>query len=177
MKHKRVYWDACNWLGLVNRGEGRFPVLRYHIEQAERGEIEIWTSTFTLAEAFKRRCENKDEVLPPDQDQVFEDYLKQPFVKLVALDGEIGTWARRILRAHPRLKKPQDAVHLATAARYNIDEFHTFDHDNVVPLNGQILRLDGAPLSIGEPKLPQADTSGPLFDTMDSDEKSSQAAD
>ncbi len=173
---KRVYWDACAWLGLINREDDRFPVLRYYIEQAQQGKVEIWTSAFTLAEVFKRRCKEKNEVLDSSKDDAFEDYLSQPFIKMVAVDREIGTWARRLLRKFPKLKKPQDAIHLATAARHNIDEFHTFDDENLIPLNGQIDRLDGSKLVIGRPVLPPADTSGPLFELMDGDETESKAA-
>ena len=56
--------------------------------------------------------------------------------------------ARRLLREHIPLKKPPDAIHLATAVINNLDEFHTFDGVNLTPLSGLVNRADGVGLVI-----------------------------
>ena len=52
------------------------------------------------------------------------------------------------------LKKPADAVHLATAILHNCDELHTTDGENLLQLNGRIARLDRTPLVICRPPDP-----------------------
>lgn len=62
---KRVCWDACTWIALIQdekiRGssgqvtEDRGAMCRAVIEQAKRGKIEIVTSALSLAEVCKNR--------------------------------------------------------------------------------------------------------------------------
>ncbi|MGA3280128.1 MAG: PIN domain-containing protein [Smithella sp.] len=164
-KIKRVYWDSCNWIELINEeNEDRLKPLRYFFELAQNKEVEILTSTFTLAEVFKLRCENAAKQLPEEKDKIFEDFLGQPFVILVQVTREIGTYARRLLRRLDGLKVPQDAIHLATAAIYNVDELHTFDTDHLISLDKKVERKDGQKLKICLPSIP----IGPLFDSEQS---------
>lgn len=134
------------------------------MEQAKQGNLEIVTSAFTLAEVFKRKCAAAAGGLAPESDTNFEDYLLYDFVVMVGLDREVGTYARRLLRTHSEIKKPQDAVHLATAALNNVDEFHTFDGKNLLPLNEKIARADAAMLRVCTPIAPPEGASGPLFE-------------
>ena len=134
------------------------------MEQAEQGNLEIVTSAFTLAEVYKRKCNGDSSALPPTSDTAFEDYLLRDFIVLVGLDREVGTYARRLLRTHKEIKKPQDAIHLATAALNNVDEFHTYDGKNLLPLNEKVARADRAMMRICTPIAPPPGTSGPLFE-------------
>lgn len=121
---------------------------------ARNGDVEIWTSTYTLAEVFKRKCEDIQTGLAADKDVVFEDFVDQDFVTYAQVDADVGRIARRLLRRFTELKKPPDAVHLATAILHNCDEFHTTDAENLLPLNGRIARLDRTPLLICRPPYP-----------------------
>lgn len=151
---KKVYWDACVWIALINEEPDKISRCRAIMEQARKGEIEIWTSSLTLAEVFKKKCEGNGVSLPENKDVQFESFIEQDFLKEVQVDHDIGVEARRLLRKHPLLKKPNDGVHLATAVLYNVDEFHTFDDENFLPLNGQITRADGIELVICHPPQP-----------------------
>ncbi len=163
----RYYWDACAWIGLIRQEADKIDVLRYVIDRAQKGEVEIWTSTFTLAEVFKKKCDGEQKGLPTAEDQAFDDYVRQDYVQLAQVDLDIGTLARRVLRQYPKIRKPQDAIHVATALRYNIDELHTFDRDDLIALNGQIDRADGKKLIIGKPPSPPAPPGpGPLFEGL-----------
>jgi predicted nucleic acid-binding protein len=150
-----VYWDTCVWLALINDEAGKAERCRNVIAMAREGAIEIWTSAFTLAEVFKKKCEGKGVSLPDSEDANFENYVQQEFLVLVQVDYEIGVTARQLLRKHPVLSKPPDGLHLATAVVNNLDEFHTFDTDNLIPLNGQVNCKNGEPLSICFPPLPE----------------------
>ncbi|WP_245295659.1 type II toxin-antitoxin system VapC family toxin [Rhizobium rhizosphaerae] len=165
----RYYWDACMWLALIKKEPGRFDACKYVIERAQRGEVEVWTSTFTMAEVYKRKCADIWTGLPDADDDAFADYIEQDFVIRVALDVAVGTTARNLLRLHPAIGKPQDAIHLATALIENVDELHTFDQRDLLGLSGKIQRLDGVKLKICHPPEPPDPDKGTLFEKISSE--------
>ena len=149
---KKFYWDACIWFALIKHEPGRFAKCEHVLGMARRGEVEIWTSSLTLAEVFRKQCGGTEtSSLPADKDREFEDFVAQDFVVEVQLDHLIGITARRLLRTHLPLKKPPDAVHLASAVWHDLDEFHTFDAVNLLCLNGLVTTRSGRPLKICEP--------------------------
>lgn len=149
-KPTKVYWDSCVWLGLINEESDKVTHCKNQIEKARKGEVEIWTSSLTRAEVFKVKLPHGiTRQLMEEKDKAFEDFLDQDFVVEVALDAEIGGVARKLMRQYcPPLRKPNDAVHLASAITQNLDEFHTFDLDDLLPLDGKIQRSDGKFLKI-----------------------------
>jgi predicted nucleic acid-binding protein len=151
---KKVYWDTCVWLALINEEADKLERCQNVLALARARSVEIWTSAFTLGEVFKKNCEGKGVALPENKDVEFERFVEQDFFVLVQVDYDIGVTARRLLRSHPPLKKPADGIHLATAVLNNLDEFHTFDEDNLIPLHGQVNRADGVGLVICLPPLP-----------------------
>lgn len=157
---RRVYWDACIWFAVIKQEPGRFARANYVLEQARRGELEICTSSLTLAEAFRKQCGTPGEPhagLDETQDIAFEEFVSQDFVVEVQVDHAIGVSARRLLRKHGKLRKPADAVHLATAAESEVDEFHTFDGANLLPLDGLVFGRSGKAIKICEPPEPPKD--------------------
>jgi len=168
----RVYWDSCNWIAFINQDEDdRTERLNYVYNQAKSGEFEILTSTFTLAEVFRLKCENSEKQLPEEKDLIFEECLDQPFIVYVQLTREVGKYARRLLRRTNGLRKPQDAIHLASAAIHNVDELHTFDSNHLLPLNNQIERRDGKKLTICIPQIATPDIQGELFNEEKTEEQ------
>lgn len=153
---KRVYWDACAWLGLLNGEREKLVALQVVWEKARRGEVEIWTSAFCLAEVYKAKCEGGAESLGPEGDQALDDMFDQDFVKVVQVDVEIGRLARRLLRSQAKLKKPSDAIHLATAVQWDLEQLHTYDGSDLL---GLIVRTrSGADLEICKPDRIDGDT-------------------
>lgn len=153
------------WIELITQAnQERVERCRHIIELAEKGKVEIWTSAFTLAEVWKRKCEGKNVSIQASQDKDFEDYIENPFVKKVAVDFDVGRAARRLLRRFPTIRKPQDAIHVASSILNNVDELHTFDDNDLTKLNGKIPRLDKKMLVIkAPPELPQGKNAD-LFD-------------
>jgi predicted nucleic acid-binding protein len=142
---ERVYWDSCVWLGVLNDEPEKIDSAKWIIERAEQGEVEIWTSTITLAEVFKIRAGATD----PDADRRLDDFLSQPYIQHVQVDQDIAMEARRLLRAKfSGLRKPNDAIHLASAVWHDIETFHTFDRDDLLPLNGLIRSRNGKPITV-----------------------------
>jgi predicted nucleic acid-binding protein len=147
----KYYWDACAWIALIQQEPGRFDDLSYVIDEAKNGNVEIWTSNFTLAEVYKRPCGTQSSALAIAEDSDFEDFILQDFVTRVQVDFNVGTVARRILRQYPTIAKPQDGIHLATALLNNLDELHTYDRENLLGLSGLIGRKDDEKLKICHP--------------------------
>lgn len=148
----KYYWDACIWIELITRQDAqRVDRCEYVIEQTEAGEAELWTSTFTLAEVWKRKCAGRLVSLPQASDGVFEDYIERELIHKIQVDVDVGNLARRLLRQYAGLGKPQDAIHVASCLLNNIDEMHTFDESHLVKFDGQLPRLDRVKLMIGPP--------------------------
>lgn len=148
-KVKTVYWDSCVWLRLINEEED-YESCQSVLNAAQRGEVQIWTSSLTLAEVYKFKCD-VPKSLAVAQDEIFEAYIASDFVIEVQVDHEIAVMSRRLCRRHLPLKKPNDGIHLASAIVNNIDEFHTFDQDDLLILNGKVNRADGTELMMCKP--------------------------
>jgi predicted nucleic acid-binding protein len=137
----KVYWDSCAWIALIKREAvhlKHLPALERIYESARRGDpVEIWTSALSYVEVWEH--------------ERTDDILNQPFIRRVEFSFIIGSRARELLRAHKKLKKPYDAVHLASALRYNVDVFYTMDKKNLLPLNKKVEREDGELLRICRP--------------------------
>lgn len=163
---KSIYWDSCVWIRLIN-GEQDHELCQSVLDAAMRGEVQIWTSSLTLAEVYKFKCDGP-KALAVESDQIFESYISSDFVTEVQVDHEIAVLSRRLCRLHPPLKKPNDGIHLASAIVNNLDEFHTFDSDDLLVLNGSIHRANGTllnmckPYSIREPQVIEAVEIPPL---------------
>lgn len=150
----RIYWDACVWISMVNGYAAREANCLDVIRRARDGELEIWTSSLSLAEVFKAKVNGDHLALEEVKDQAFADYIEQDFVQEVQVDHDVGMYARKLLRQFGPLKKPNDGIHLATAVLNNCDELHTYDSENLIPLSGQVECPNGKLLLIREPPPP-----------------------
>jgi len=178
---KRVYWDSCAWLGLINGEADKLAACQYILDEAVAERVEIWTSALSLAEVFKVKCSGKASSLPADKDQAFEDFLLKEFVVRAAVTVEIATFTRTLLRKFGG--SPNDTIHLATAAIYNADELHTYDDkllaldadelhtydDKLLALDRKVKRADGEMLTIVRPPDPPPGTKIPLLEAKASD--------
>ena len=148
---RRLYWDSCDLLGLINPDDAKHPDCRAVWEEAQRGDAILFTSFFAFAEVFKAKCEGLAKPLAEAQDKIIEALLRQRWGQPVVVDERIGTAARRLMRQHPECKKPSDAIHLATALALNVDEMHTYDRSDLLRLSEKLNRADGLPLKICTP--------------------------
>lgn len=161
---RKLYWDACVWIALIGGEVGRADQCESIVAMARARDFQIWTSSLTLVEVYKHRMAPPvSGALRADKDQEFEAFMLQDFVDEVQVDHEIALRARRLLRENFQLKKPKDAIHLATALVNNLDEFHTFDGVNLIPLSLKVARNDGVPLLIREPPPPVFGKQADLF--------------
>lgn len=158
---RRIYWDACAWIGLLNNEPDKHPPLRIIWEHAQRGQFEIWTSTYSYLEVIEARPPLGEAYPAEENDKKIHALLEQPFVRRVAVDVEVAKLARNLKRTHhPILSKRSDAIHLATAAFWNLEELHTWDKSDLLPLHEKVNRRDGVPLKI---LAPGPEVHGALF--------------
>ncbi|KRC79955.1 type II toxin-antitoxin system VapC family toxin [Sphingomonas sp. Root241] len=157
----KVYWDSCAWLGLVNAEPDRLAQLQGVYGLARQGLIEIWSATISIVEANRLKSEkNSSRPISPESIALLDDLFFQPFVKLVSLDSRIAKWARKLIRETDRLRGP-DSIHLASAIVWNVPLFHTYDHDDLLRLDGSICCMDGTRMEITQARNP---FDGGLFD-------------
>lgn len=151
----KYYWDACIWIELITQADAdRVERCRHVVDLARRGEAELWTSAFTLAEVWKKKCDSTAVGIQEDQDRAFEDFIESEFIKKISVDVDVGNLARRLLRRHSGLGKPQDAIHVASCLLANLDELHTFDGSDLLKFDGVLPRRDKVKLKIGPPPSP-----------------------
>lgn len=160
---KRVYWDSCTFLGLINQEPGKLNDCAAVWKEAEAGDLLIYTSFFTFAEVFKAKCEDAGKPLSEEGDKQIELLLRQKWIRAVVVDEKIGVACRRLMRHHTECKKPSDGIHLATALALNVDEMHTFDGSDLLKLDGKVNRADGKPLRICPPKRPEPPNQSDIF--------------
>jgi hypothetical protein len=86
----RYYWDACAWLGMINEEKGKLTALKHLWRQAQKGQCEIWTSTYTYLEViYGKEKQGQPYNLAEDDPTIFA-ILEQPFVKRVQLGHRGG---------------------------------------------------------------------------------------
>ena len=160
-KPVKLYWDSCAWLGLLNGEAKKKRELEIVYGHAKAGKFEIWTSTLSMIEV--RRLDSEKGLSKPLSDTnlaKIADLFAQPFVKPIPLDLEIANAARELWRTTAKLDKFQDAVHVASAQKWNTPVLHTYDHDDLLHLNETLQCRDGQRLRIC---YPNETTDGPLF--------------
>lgn len=151
VKPRLLYWDACVLLSFLNGDEERGDVIRQHLDMAHKGEVELFTSTVSQVEiAYGSQEQDAGAPISVVLDAIEAFWSPGSSVNLVELHRLIALDARALVR-DARLGRderlmPLDAIHLATAHRMGVTEFHTYD--------GKLLRLtQSLPFVIREPWL------------------------
>ncbi|MCY4315518.1 MAG: hypothetical protein OXC66_05310 [Roseovarius sp.] len=124
------------------------------IELVRNGEAELRTSAFTLAGVWEKKCDTEAVGIQEEQDRAFENLIEAEFVKKINVDVDVCSLARRLLRRHPSIGKPQDAIHVASCLPGNLDELHTFAEKHLIKFDGQLPRRDKIKLKICKPPAP-----------------------
>ena len=140
------YWDTCLFLAWIKdeeRPSGEMDGVREIIERSKRREVRLVTSVLTLVEVLQSR-------LPVGMDTLFSGLMKR--IIRLGMDSKVASVAHDI-RDHYMSRTAEfggktlstpDAIHLATAILYRVDEFHTFDRDGsskslgLIPLSGNV---------------------------------------
>lgn len=147
MTKARRYWDSDAFLGWLNEDEPeKKKKCRGVIEAAEKGNLEIITSTLTIAEVIYLKGHPK--ITREKSDKIIA-FFKNDYIIPIVLDRDIAEIARELMWNHSALK-PKDASHVASALKAKVGHMDTFDGE-LINLSGKIGK---PPLIIGEPDLP-----------------------
>ena len=125
-----TYWDACLFLDYLNASPEGVEIVSPLVASARLGDIDIVTSTISIAEvAYVTRelAQGPDPRVESGIDSMFRDVS---LLTLVEYDQEIGAAARGLIRRtlqRSKRIKPMDAIHLATAMSVGAEIFYTFD--------------------------------------------------
>lgn len=152
------YWDTCIWLAWVKnevRPNGEMAGVEDIVDLASRNRVSIIVSDAVSLEIL-------DGKWPPGAAMKFDDLFKRRNIKKVPITPNITDLSQFIRNYyHNRGEKTAsslDAVHLATAIVYRVDQMHTFDdgqagkkHRSLLGLNGDVA---GHKLVICKPPLP-----------------------
>ena len=147
------YWESSifiTWFLGGTQHPDVFDALGEIVKSVNRNQVQIVTSVLTRAELLES---NLPSGAIRTYDALFQrrsgNMIEQPIVKSVA---ELASSLRAHFPALKKAKRMQDALHLATAVAYSVDEMHTTDD--------ALLACDGDPLLRGvrvlKPSTPQA---------------------
>jgi predicted nucleic acid-binding protein len=144
----KYYWDAnlfLAWLINEKRKKGEMEGLAEVAWMVDHNEAVIVTSVITRTEVLESKMSRQAQDL-------FLALCKRPNVVLIDVNVRIADLAREIrdfyAKRSQRLRVP-DATHLATAIAAMVDEFHTFDEDDLISKNGNVA---GHNLTICKPR-------------------------
>lgn len=126
---KLIYWDSDVFISRLQMWPGRVDTLRQFTEAAERNEINLVISTFSLAEIAKVPGLNGDPVKDKPLTEVelakISAYFENDYIIIRPLTIDIAEMAREYVCKHGL--KPPDAVHVATAIYWNVPLLHSYD--------------------------------------------------
>jgi predicted nucleic acid-binding protein len=154
------YWDTCLFLAWIKdeqRKSGEMAGVFEVIDRVKRRDAKIVTSTITQIEVLSSH-------IPVGMDTLMKGLMKR--IDEISVDIKVAGLAHNIRDHYAKLGgktlSTPDAIHVATAILYRVDEFHTFDNDGtskslgLLPLSGNV---GGNKLIVCKPeaKQPQLD--------------------
>lgn len=131
-------------MGWLKKEPDKYKKCQAVIEKAELGELEIVTSTLTLAEVLYLR---KDVEIGPDQSKVIRKFFENEYILLVNVTREVAELAQDIVWGYK--VRPKDAIHVASTLKAKVPILDTFD-GYLIGLNN---RIGDPPLLISEPNI------------------------
>jgi len=126
----KLYWDACVALSYINEIADRMPDIEGLLQRGGK-DFHIITSILSITEVAFAATEQNGKALDPAQEERIKKLWRYGSpIELVELYQTIAEFARDLMRegiTKGWQLKPADAVHLATAAHFGVEQFHTYD--------------------------------------------------
>ena len=140
---RRIYWDSCVWLRYINESPEDKEVLNILLRDSNMrsGDIHLITSILALTEVAYGAVEQNNQALDADVEQKIDSLWKdRRAVTLVEYYPALALDARGLIRMSVEKGwslRPYDAIHLATAQRLEVTEFHIYD-DKLLRFTGDL---------------------------------------
>ena len=118
------------------------------VEDAARGNVEIWVSALALAEVAHLGASD-----PSDAEAIISAFFSEAYVKVIQLDRQVARVARELIRAAHQQGlsiRGADAVHVASAIHHKVPIFESTDRPLLRNL-GQLDHPGAATLVAREP--------------------------
>lgn len=147
------YWDSCAFLAWLQNEPERSDACNDTLNEAKSGSFVIVTSALTLTETLWMRGGPQ---LGADKARLLNGFFRRSFLRVANVDRAIAESAQRLVWDNGI--RPKDAIHVATALRYDCTLLETFDGP-LISRSGEIRGL-----IIREPKpaaQPSLDLKGP----------------
>jgi predicted nucleic acid-binding protein len=116
------YWDSCAFLAWLQNEADRVDACRDTIEQAKRGEVLLVTSALTVAEVLWIK---EGPRLTSDKATLLNRFFRRSYIRVVNVDRATAERSQSLVWADGI--RPKDAIHVATALKYQCDVLETFD--------------------------------------------------
>lgn len=131
-RRRKIYWDSNCWLYLISADPGKLPILEVLLSDSKNklGDVELVTSVISKVEVAFAQSEYQGGQPDRTVEDAIDALWADTAVTLIELHDQITLEARGLVRSglHQAWSlKPMDAIHLATAKWYGVDEFHTYD--------------------------------------------------
>jgi predicted nucleic acid-binding protein len=126
-----VYWDSDVLLAYVNGEDGRVENIRALLNDADRGLVQILTSTLSVTEVAFAAHEKAGGALDAEADEnIRQLWLPPSPINLVEFHFRLAERSRDMIRiavTNGWRLKPPDAIHLATAESVGAVKLHTYN--------------------------------------------------
>jgi predicted nucleic acid-binding protein len=126
-----VYWDANVLCSYVQDLPCRAETVEDLLDRARAGVFAPVTSVLSIAEVAFALDEYEEQELSEQAEEMIEELWRPGSpITLVEFYEAIAHNARYLVRqgrVTDRALKPMDAIHLATALRLQVADFHTYD--------------------------------------------------
>lgn len=131
MPSRLVYLDAPVFLSYVNDDQDRAPTIEAIFDEGAKPGLQLFTSELTIVEVAFGVVEQKSKLLDADTESRINNlWAPGSPISLIEYYRLIGEDAKELMRlaiTKGWSLKPLDAIHLSTARRMEVQEFHTYD--------------------------------------------------
>ena len=127
---RRIYWDSSCFICFLNRSEiERRAVCEDILRNAQKGNVVLYTSTFTIAEVIypRRSSLPNPRRLTREEATQIQGMFRWRWLKKIDVDQRIAFRAAEIARDYDMY--PADATHAAAAILSGVDALQHWDRD------------------------------------------------
>lgn len=161
-----IAWDTSVLIDVIQKTPGKWEGLAPMLNLAITGDVKIVISTVSVAECYYLKYLASTGMSQPDQNNLIEKWLENPYLVKRAADFGTCRIAAEIGRLTNGGLTPNDAIIAATAVRHEAGALITYDDTagtSLLKQDGKIPTKGGGSLRICTPEGWTKDNSPQLF--------------